>query len=134
MICDPQLPPTRSQPHAGTFKLKPCTIHSQPTLFLVHSRYLVTISEWTKVLWKLNNVIQILTFIITSCYIPLADGIKSQGRFIYANEIIHCLSCALNHAICWEGSKHEAQCQPLRRFIIQFNKYLFPEHLLLHQA
>lgn len=37
-----------------------------------------------------------LTSIIISPCILCADGIKSQVRLIYAIEIIHCSSCALN--------------------------------------
>lgn len=52
--------------------------------------------EWMKVLWKLHIVSQMLTSIIISRCIPCANGIKSQVRLIYAIEIIHCFSCALN--------------------------------------
>lgn len=40
--------------------------------------------EWMEVLWELYIVARMFVFIIIAGYIPWADGIRFQGRFIYA--------------------------------------------------
>lgn len=59
---------------------------------------------------------------------------KLKADLFIQYKIIHCLSRALNHASCGGNSKHETWFQPVKRCIIPFNKHLFPEHLLPHQA